>query len=160
MITRSEVAATQQVVDDIAPVNATTSIAFVLGPDDVKVELLENKQQPVPITLHHVHFFGQQNAEMRAWYAKVFGAKPRDAAQLPRRGSAGRRAELLPVADASRRHDRARGRSHRLRGEEPRGVLQEARGDGHQAQRALSQRAGARPRRSRSSPIRGARRSS
>jgi predicted enzyme related to lactoylglutathione lyase len=83
MITRSEVAATQQVVDDIAPVNATTSIAFALGPDDVKVELLENKQQSVPVTLHHVHFFGQQNMEMRAWYAKVFGAKPREAANFP-----------------------------------------------------------------------------
>ena len=81
MITSTEVAAGQKVVDDIAPVNATTSIAFALGPDDVKVELLENKQQTVPITLHHIHFFGQQNAEMRAWYAKVFGAKPRDAAK-------------------------------------------------------------------------------
>jgi catechol 2,3-dioxygenase-like lactoylglutathione lyase family enzyme len=79
MITRREVAATQQVVDDIAPVNANTSIAFALGPDDVKVELLENKQQRMPVMLHHVHFFGQQNAEMQAWYAKVFGAKPRTA---------------------------------------------------------------------------------
>ena len=79
IITRSEVAATQQVVDDIAAVNATTSIAFVMGPDEVKVELLENKQQTAPIALHHVHFFGTQNAEMRAWYEKVFGAKPRPA---------------------------------------------------------------------------------
>ena len=79
IITRSEVAATQQVIDDIAPVNATTSIAFVMGPDDVKVELLENTQQSAPIALHHVHFFGTQNAEMRAWYEKVFGAKPRPA---------------------------------------------------------------------------------
>ena len=82
MITRSEVAATQQVVDDIAPVNADVSIAFALGPDDVKVELLQNKQQTMPVVLHHVHFFGQQNAEMRAWYVKVFGAKPRDAANF------------------------------------------------------------------------------
>jgi catechol 2,3-dioxygenase-like lactoylglutathione lyase family enzyme len=43
------------------------------------VELLENKQQSVPITLHHIHFFGQQNKEMREWYVKVFGAKPREA---------------------------------------------------------------------------------
>jgi catechol 2,3-dioxygenase-like lactoylglutathione lyase family enzyme len=77
IITRSEVAATQQVIDDIAPVNANTSIAFVMGPDDVKVELLENTQQTVPIALHHVHFFGPQNNEMRDWYVKVFGAKPR-----------------------------------------------------------------------------------
>jgi catechol 2,3-dioxygenase-like lactoylglutathione lyase family enzyme len=83
IITRSEVAATQQVIDDIAPVNATTSIAFVMGPDDVKVELLENKQQTTPIALHHVHFFGPQNTAMREWYVTVFGAKARDAANFP-----------------------------------------------------------------------------
>src|SRR5207249_6529537 len=38
MITRSEVAATQAVKDDIAVTATNTSIAFVLGPDDVKVE--------------------------------------------------------------------------------------------------------------------------
>jgi catechol 2,3-dioxygenase-like lactoylglutathione lyase family enzyme len=83
IITRSEVAATQQVVDDIAPISATTSIAFVMGPDEVKVELLENRQQTTPIALHHVHFFGPQNRDMREWYAKVFGAKARDAANFP-----------------------------------------------------------------------------
>jgi predicted enzyme related to lactoylglutathione lyase len=83
MITRTEVAATQQVVDDIAPVNANVSIAFALGPDDVKVELVEQKQQTVPIMLHHVHFFGPQNTEMQAWYAKVFGAKPRNGGNFP-----------------------------------------------------------------------------
>ena len=83
MITRTEVAATQQVVDDIAPVNANVSIAFALGPDEVKVELVEQKQQTVPIMLHHVHFFGPQNTEMQAWYAKVFGAKPRTGGNFP-----------------------------------------------------------------------------
>ena len=83
MITRTEVAATQQVVDDIAPVNANVSIAFALGPDDLKVELVEQKQQTVPIALHHIHFFGPQNTEMQAWYAKVFGAKPRTGGNFP-----------------------------------------------------------------------------
>ena len=83
IITRSEVAATQQVIDDIAPINANTSIAFVMGPDEVKVELLENRQQATPIALHHVHFFGPHNNEMREWYVKVFGAKSRDAANFP-----------------------------------------------------------------------------
>jgi catechol 2,3-dioxygenase-like lactoylglutathione lyase family enzyme len=79
MITSSEVAAGQQVVDDIAATSATTSIAFVMGPEDLKVELVENRTQTIPIALHHVHFFGQQNAEMQAWYIKVFGAKGRTA---------------------------------------------------------------------------------
>ena len=34
------------------------------------------RDQKIPIALHHVHFFGQQNEEMAAWYAKVFGAEP------------------------------------------------------------------------------------
>jgi catechol 2,3-dioxygenase-like lactoylglutathione lyase family enzyme len=80
MITRSEVVATQEVKDDIAALNPSTSIAFALGPDDVKVELVQVKTQTIPITMHHVHFFVPQNTEMRDWYAKVFGAKPRDGA--------------------------------------------------------------------------------
>ncbi|HET7925715.1 MAG TPA: VOC family protein, partial [Rhodanobacteraceae bacterium] len=48
--------------------------AFVLGPEDIKVELVEVKAQAAPIQLHHVHLFGEKQAEMRAWYAKVFGA--------------------------------------------------------------------------------------
>jgi predicted enzyme related to lactoylglutathione lyase len=83
MITRGEVAATQQVVDDIAPIDANVSIAFTMGPDDVKVELVQQKQQTTPVALHHVHFFGQQNTEMQAWYAKVFGASPRAGRNFP-----------------------------------------------------------------------------
>jgi len=88
MITRSEVVATQEVKDDIAAISPSTSIAFALGPDDVKVELVQVKTQTIPITMHHVYFIGKQNTEMRDWYAKVFGAKPREtpnfaAADLP-----------------------------------------------------------------------------
>jgi catechol 2,3-dioxygenase-like lactoylglutathione lyase family enzyme len=81
MVTKSEVAAGREVKDDIAgPQRAGgVSIAFALGPDDVKVELVEAKQQAAPIQLHHLHFFGQQNTQMQAWYVKTFGAKPRTA---------------------------------------------------------------------------------
>ena len=79
MITRTEVAATQDVKDDIAVLNPSTSIAFALGPDEVKVELVQVKTQTAPIQLHHIHFFGQQNVEMEAWYVKTFGAKARPA---------------------------------------------------------------------------------
>jgi catechol 2,3-dioxygenase-like lactoylglutathione lyase family enzyme len=71
----------REIKDDIAgPAQpGGNSIAFALAPEDVKVELVENKQQTIPITLHHVHFFHPQNAEMRDWYAKIFGAKAREA---------------------------------------------------------------------------------
>ena len=74
MITSDSVAATVNVTDDIAAASPTTNIAFVLGPEDVKVELVEVKAQTAPIQLHHVHFFGENNVEMQAWYAKTFGA--------------------------------------------------------------------------------------
>jgi catechol 2,3-dioxygenase-like lactoylglutathione lyase family enzyme len=74
MITRDSVAATVNVVDDIAAASPTTNIAFVLGPEETKVELVEVKAQRAPIQLHHLHFFGEQQAQMQAWYAETFGA--------------------------------------------------------------------------------------
>jgi len=81
MITSDSVAATVKITDDIAAASPTTNIAFVLGPEDIKVELVEVKAQSAPIQLHHVHFFGEKQAEMRAWYAKVFGAVEQPQAQ-------------------------------------------------------------------------------
>jgi catechol 2,3-dioxygenase-like lactoylglutathione lyase family enzyme len=80
MITKTEAPAGRQIENDIAaPAQpGGNAIAFVLGPEDVKVELVEARQQVAPIALHHVHFFTPQNAEMRAWYAKVFGATLRE----------------------------------------------------------------------------------
>src|SRR3989441_6107741 len=75
MITTDSVAATVKVTDDIAAASPTTNIAFALGPEDVKVEFVEVKDQKAPIQLHHLHFFGEKNTEMQAWYAKTFGAK-------------------------------------------------------------------------------------
>ena len=74
MITSEQVAATVKVTDDIATANATTRVAFVLCPEDVKVELVEVKSQTVPAQLNHIHFFGQMNRDMQEWYAKTFGA--------------------------------------------------------------------------------------
>jgi predicted enzyme related to lactoylglutathione lyase len=74
MITSGSVAPTVKVTDDIAAASPTTNIAFVLGPEDVKVELVEVKAQSLPIQLHHVHFFGERHTEMQAWYARIFGA--------------------------------------------------------------------------------------
>jgi|SRR6266850_1222179 len=78
MITREEAAPDRKVEDDIAgpPPAGGSSIAFIMGPDDTKVELVEVKTQSIPIALHHVHFFNPKNAEMRDWYVKVFSAKP------------------------------------------------------------------------------------
>jgi catechol 2,3-dioxygenase-like lactoylglutathione lyase family enzyme len=51
--------------------------AFVVTPDGVRIEILEDKTQSVPIRNEHVHFFVPE-AEIpkaQAWYAKTFGGK-------------------------------------------------------------------------------------
>src|SRR4026207_2385803 len=90
MITNTE-SPGREVKDDIAgPLQpGGASIAFAQGPDDVKVEFVEAKQQTIPITLHHVHFFNPTNVEMRAWYVKTFGATARSGGALPARGAPG-----------------------------------------------------------------------
>jgi catechol 2,3-dioxygenase-like lactoylglutathione lyase family enzyme len=77
IVTREEAIGPREIANDIAITTGGTSIAFVMAPDDVKVELVENRSQTTPVALHHVHFFGTQPAEMQAWYAKVFGATAR-----------------------------------------------------------------------------------
>jgi catechol 2,3-dioxygenase-like lactoylglutathione lyase family enzyme len=75
MVTAEEVPAGVAVTDDIAA--RGNGIAYVMGPDGVKVELLLVKDQKAPIMHHHIHLFGEQPSEMRVWYMKVFGATER-----------------------------------------------------------------------------------
>ena len=51
------------------------SVAFVMGPDDFLVELVEAKDQKAPIAMHHIHFATPQVADMEAWYVKLLDAK-------------------------------------------------------------------------------------
>src|ERR1700738_2955897 len=52
--------------------------AFVVTPDGVRIEILEDKSQAVPIQHEHVHFFVPEAEipKMQAWYANIFGGKP------------------------------------------------------------------------------------
>jgi catechol 2,3-dioxygenase-like lactoylglutathione lyase family enzyme len=76
IVTMQEAGAGDVVTDDISFNKEQQSYsAFVMGPDDIKVQLFEVKSLATPIALHHVHFAGPAT-EMRDWYVKVFGAKP------------------------------------------------------------------------------------
>jgi predicted enzyme related to lactoylglutathione lyase len=76
VVTAAEAPPNITVKDDIGIVEGgpVSGIAYALGPDEVKVELVELKTQAAPIVSHHIHFFGMQK-EMQAWYLKTFGAK-------------------------------------------------------------------------------------
>jgi len=61
---------------------------YLIGPDDVRVEILEDKTIDAPLKMHHAHFYIASPLETQAWYAKTFGAVPGkrgqfDAADLP-----------------------------------------------------------------------------
>ena len=77
VVTRVELPPAQEVADGVARIeNQDTNIAFVMGPDDTKVELFEDRSMSIPIALHHIHFASQNVDEMKAWYVKTFGAEP------------------------------------------------------------------------------------
>jgi catechol 2,3-dioxygenase-like lactoylglutathione lyase family enzyme len=57
--------------------NGRLDQAYVNTPDGLRIEILENKSQSVPIESEHVHFFLPEAAiaPSQAWYGKIFGAK-------------------------------------------------------------------------------------
>jgi catechol 2,3-dioxygenase-like lactoylglutathione lyase family enzyme len=49
--------------------------AFVVTPDGVRIEILEDKTQTVPVKNEHIHLFVPESdiPKAQAWYAKTFG---------------------------------------------------------------------------------------
>lgn len=66
-----------EVVDGIAMINdgPVSGFAHVIGPEGIKVELLETRAQDAPIVSHHVHFFIDEPERLRDWYVDMFGAQ-------------------------------------------------------------------------------------
>jgi catechol 2,3-dioxygenase-like lactoylglutathione lyase family enzyme len=52
--------------------------AYVVTPDGVRMEILEDKTQAVPIRNEHIHLWVTETEmpKAQAWYAKTFGGKP------------------------------------------------------------------------------------
>ena len=51
------------------------AIAYVLGPDGAKIEIVTNRDPNAPpLKYHHVHFINKQYVEMQQWYMKAFDA--------------------------------------------------------------------------------------
>jgi catechol 2,3-dioxygenase-like lactoylglutathione lyase family enzyme len=82
-------------------------MAFVKGPDGIRVELMENKALD-GIVSHHIHIFTEDDGATRDWYVKHFGGKP---GTLPRLGDDAARGALAVAA--------ARGAPERLCGRAP-----------------------------------------
>ena len=65
--------------------NGRLDQAFVVTPDGLRIEILEDKAQGVPIRNEHVHFSlpEAEIAKAQAWYAKTFGGKAATRANAP-----------------------------------------------------------------------------
>jgi catechol 2,3-dioxygenase-like lactoylglutathione lyase family enzyme len=51
--------------------------AYLIGPDDVKIELQEDKSLSVKASAYHIHFLTPEFAKLRDWYVDIFSAVPR-----------------------------------------------------------------------------------
>ena len=64
---------------DVKPgANGRKDQAFVITPDGLKIEILEDATMTVPIAFHHIHFYVAESEmpKVQEWYAKVWGGKP------------------------------------------------------------------------------------
>lgn len=73
MISREELPAVYEVTNGIARQPGGNTIAYVLGPDDLKVELIENTSIEHPIQMHHIHWAHPEGEAMQQWYLEHFG---------------------------------------------------------------------------------------
>jgi catechol 2,3-dioxygenase-like lactoylglutathione lyase family enzyme len=77
VVTRQELPPAIDVADGIAHVAAADiDIAFIMAPDGIKIELVEDRSQGIPVDLHHVHLAAAEPTVVRDWYAQTFGARP------------------------------------------------------------------------------------
>ncbi|MGE5646322.1 MAG: VOC family protein [Acidobacteriota bacterium] len=60
----------------------TKTNAFIMGPDEIKIELMADPKLAGPAAHHHVHFFDTAVDDTKAWYVKTFGAAPGRRAQF------------------------------------------------------------------------------
>jgi catechol 2,3-dioxygenase-like lactoylglutathione lyase family enzyme len=49
---------------------------FLMSPEGVKIEIYEDKSIAAPIVNHHIHFWTNSVEDTKAWYVKMFSAKP------------------------------------------------------------------------------------
>lgn len=54
--------------------NPTVGQGFLTGPDEVRIEIYENKTLPTPMAIHHIHLFVSDPLEAQKWYVQNFGA--------------------------------------------------------------------------------------
>jgi len=67
----------------LAAFNIQVQGAFAALPDALRVELIEEKAQTLPVVMHHIHLTAHNSEILRQWYIKTFGATVGSRRDLP-----------------------------------------------------------------------------
>ena len=81
-------------------------------PGGVRIELLADREQSVPMAFHHAHLSAVDGAALRDWYVRVLGAEPSERRNLPSAVVPGGRVDFLPVRGPAPRPSRGAAIDH------------------------------------------------
>ena len=81
----------------LAALNVQVQGPFVGMPDGLRLELLEDKSQTLPIVMHHIHLTTENGEKLRQWYVKTFGAEVGSRRNLPAAMFNGNEVDFLPA---------------------------------------------------------------
>ena len=81
----------------LAAVNVQAQGPFAGMPDGLRLELLEDKTQTLPVVMHHIHLTAVNGEMLRQWYVKTFGAENGSRRNLPAAMFNGNEVDFLPA---------------------------------------------------------------
>jgi catechol 2,3-dioxygenase-like lactoylglutathione lyase family enzyme len=81
----------------LAAVNVQVQGPFAAMPDGLRLELLEDKTQTLPVVMHHIHLTAVNGEKTRQWYVKTFGAEIGSRRELPSAMFNGNEVDFLPA---------------------------------------------------------------
>jgi catechol 2,3-dioxygenase-like lactoylglutathione lyase family enzyme len=74
VVTTAEISGGRAKGDIFFTASQNTYLAFIMAPDNLKIEMFENRTLETPIANHHIHFASHEVKKMQAWYDEMFGA--------------------------------------------------------------------------------------
>src|SRR6266478_2873042 len=81
----------------LAALNVQVQGPFVAMPDGLRLELLEDKNQTLPVVMHHIHLTTLNGEMLRQWYVKTFSAGIGSRRNLPSAMFNGNEVDFLPA---------------------------------------------------------------
>src|SRR6185436_11906777 len=81
----------------LAALNVQVQGPFVSMPDGLRIELLEDKSQTMPVAMHHIHLTTENGEMLRQWYVKTFDAGVGSRRNLPSAMFNGNEVDFLPA---------------------------------------------------------------